>query len=577
MAGYFSLGENKIRPGAYFNVQKRGDETNFGAIDGIVAVLFKSSIGPLGKATVLPASEGYENTFGTGGTTDALREAFYGGAVKLIAVRVGNGGTVGSASLACATGKAKLSTKYPSGAKFTATIREKLGDSSKKECIVYLDDSEFEKVTFAAGAEEATALKEAFASSKNFVVDITDASGAVTAVSQSAFADGADPTVTNADYSAGLKEVEKYFFNTICVDTEDAAVHALVAAFLDRIYLAGSFGMAIVTPKPSSSLEDRMTSISSFDTENVIAPLNANANAGNEELKGYQVAAYIAGIVAATPANQSVTHATLSRYSVLNEILTNTEMEVAEEKGCLVLSTPFNRGAWHVGVNYGGGLFGICNNHNSIGIEMCVQAGYNYDKAFRNTVEICKMLMQKFGIDADHVVSHYDVCAKNCPSAIRAKGDWNRFKQLIGAKAATTTVDKYYRIRKTWGDSKGQLGAYKNLENAKKDWKEGYTIYDWNGKAVYPEQKKDTSSRKEKADLTVKLDIQLPVLQSGTEGVAVRCLQSILGVSVDGDFGKNTKSALKTFQRNVGIDDDGCCGQNTWKKIADHMNANTFK
>lgn len=60
--------------------------------------------------------------------------------------------------------------------------------------------------------------------------------------------------------------------------------------------------MAIVAPKPSSSLEDRMTSISSFDTENVIAPLNANANAGNEELKGYQVAAYIAGIVAATPA-----------------------------------------------------------------------------------------------------------------------------------------------------------------------------------------------------------------------------------------------------------------------------------
>lgn len=240
-------------------------------------------------------------------------------------------------------------------------------------------------------------------------------------------------------------------------------------------------------------------------------------------------------------------------------------------------ATPFDRGAWHVGVNYGGGLFGICNNHNSIGIEMCVQAGYNYEKAFQNTVEICKMLMQKFGIDANHVVSHYDVCAKNCPSAIRAKGDWNRFKQLIGAKTAATTVDKYYRIRKTWGDSKSQIGAYKNLENAKKDWKEGYTIFDWNGKAVYPEQKKDTSSSKTKVSLTEKLNIQLPVLQSGAEGSAVRCLQAILGVSVDGDFGKNTKTALKTFQKNVGINDDGCCGQNTWKKIADHMNANTFK
>lgn len=51
----------------------------------------------------------------------------------------------------------------------------------------------------------------------------------------------------------------------------------------------------------------------------------------------------------------------------------------------------------------------------------------------------------------------------------------------------------------------------------------------------------------------------------------------VLLVAVDGDFGKNTKTALKTFQKNVGIDDDGCCGQNTWKKIADHMNANTFK
>ncbi|WP_443649721.1 glucosaminidase domain-containing protein, partial [Blautia sp.] len=36
---------------------------------------------------------------------------------------------------------------------------------------------------------------------------------------------------------------------------------------------------------------------------------------------------------------------------------------------------PYNRGAWHVGVNYGGRLFGTVNNRNSVGIEMCVQAG----------------------------------------------------------------------------------------------------------------------------------------------------------------------------------------------------------
>ncbi|WP_290095396.1 N-acetylmuramoyl-L-alanine amidase [Bacteroides acidifaciens] len=94
---------------------------------------------------------------------------------------------------------------------------------------------------------------------------------------------------------------------------------------------------------------------------------------------------------------------------------------------------PHNRGAWHVGVNYGGKLFGTVNNRNSIGIEMCVNAGYNYEKALRNSVTLTKQLMQELGIDTDHVVSHYDVCAKNCPSQIRAKGDWARFKKLIGA------------------------------------------------------------------------------------------------------------------------------------------------
>lgn len=57
---------------------------------------------------------------------------------------------------------------------------------------------------------------------------------------------------------------------------------------------------------------------------------------------------------------------------------------------------PYDRGAWHVGVNYGGRLFGTVNNHNSIGIEMCVQSGYNYEKAFQNTVAVCKQIMKRF-------------------------------------------------------------------------------------------------------------------------------------------------------------------------------------
>ncbi|WP_283680994.1 glucosaminidase domain-containing protein [Parablautia sp. Marseille-Q6255] len=46
-------------------------------------------------------------------------------------------------------------------------------------------------------------------------------------------------------------------------------------------------------------------------------------------------------------------------------------------------------------------------------------------------------------------------------------------------------TEKWYRIRKTWEDAGTQLGAYLILENAKANCPAGYTVYDWNGKAVY--------------------------------------------------------------------------------------------
>lgn len=109
-------------------------------------------------------------------------------------------------------------------------------------------------------------------------------------------------------------------------------------------------------------------------------------------------------------------------------------------------ATPHNKGAWHVGKNYGGKLFGTASNNNTVGIEMCVQSGYDYEKAFQNTIELCRHLMNVLGIDADHVVQHWDVCGKNCPSQIRSRGDWTRFKQAItpdnSVKHGNTEVGK---------------------------------------------------------------------------------------------------------------------------------------
>lgn len=183
----------------------------------------------------------------------------------------------------------------------------------------------------------------------------------------------------------------------------------------------------------------------------------------------------------------------------------------------------FDRGAWHVGSDYGGRLFGIVNNKNSVGIEMCIQKGYNYEKAFSNTVVICCQLMVQLGIPADRVVQHYDVCAKNCPSEIRAKGDWDRFKKAVGG--------------------------------------------DFSEKSPYQVQR---------ISLTEKVEVSFPEISKGYTGVAVRMLQIVLKVEADGIFGEKTEKALRAFQKKNSLVQDGICGKNSWTSVMDTMKANTF-
>ena len=165
MAGTYVLGETKVRPGAYFNIQKKGTGQQSGTVSGVTAVLFRSDFGPLNTAVELNPDDGFANTFGNGGTTDAIQEAINGGAQTIIACRVGNGGTSATATLNTAEGQAavKITAAYPGKKAFTVTVREKLTDSTLKECIIYAGVTEFEKVEFTAGAGEAKALADAFA------------------------------------------------------------------------------------------------------------------------------------------------------------------------------------------------------------------------------------------------------------------------------------------------------------------------------------------------------------------------------------------------------------------------------
>lgn len=61
------------------------------------------------------------------------------------------------------------------------------------------------------------------------------------------------------------------------------------------------------------------------------------------------------------------------------------------------------------------------------------------------------------------------------------------FEEQAPEPAPTPTTPQLYRVRETWADSKSQVGAYKSLDNAKKecDKHPGYSVFDESGKAVY--------------------------------------------------------------------------------------------
>lgn len=103
-------------------------------------------------------------------------------------------------------------------------------------------------------------------------------------------------------------------------------------------------------------------------------------------------------------------------------------------------------GAWHVGD--GNNRYGI-NNKNSIAIEMCgTHNGNISEKTVENTLELTKQLMKKYGIDADHVVRHYDASRKNCPSAF-SPNNWSRwwsFKERLVNSPTNKDIDITYQV-----------------------------------------------------------------------------------------------------------------------------------
>lgn len=157
------------------------------------------------------------------------------------------------------------------------------------------------------------------------------------------------------------------------------------------------------------------------------------------------------------------------------------------------------------------------------------------------------------------VDSNLDKLAK---AEAKVVAEW--FGMEKSEEKTTADPEQWYRIRKTWEDAKSQTAAYKSKENAIKACPVGYSVYDWNGNAVYTNQPEPTT-----------FSLTLPVLRKGDKGNTVKALQHLLmanGIKLpkygaDGDFGGETEEGVIAYQNKVGLSASGVAGPTTFAKL----------
>ena len=189
------------------------------------------------------------------------------------------------------------------------------------------------------------------------------------------------------------------------------------------------------------------------------------AAAGN--YGGFRPASQIQYLVIHYTGNDGDTAEGNGRYFANNTVKASAHYFVDDTT--VLRSVPELRIAWAVGGSLwsdakktgGGSMYGVITNANSISVEMCdtlkdgvYQAS---DATIRNTVSLCRVLMDRYSIPIERVVRHFDVTGKHCPAYLMDADKWSAFKLKLEDKAMDNTPAPYAVDAVAWAKKAGIL------------------------------------------------------------------------------------------------------------------------
>ena len=341
MAQLFKAGETKIRPGVYYRYSNVGGAATPGAMDGVNAIVINASWGPVGVVTTHETATSIKNTYGSGDGVDAALQLIKAGASKVFIYRMeGTGGEKGTVT----AGGGTFTAKHPGARALTVKIQAKVGSTTTKECLILDGSTQVEKVEFAVGTTELSALQAALASS-NCVELSFETDGEIVA-GEYALAGGANSTIVTEDYLKGFYALEPYRYNVLSTDSVDEAVALTMAAYANEAAASGKLFIGVVGAPTSVSFTDRLAKAKAYNDKHIVF-FGSEFITAEGTVGGAKAINYTAGIIAATPSNQSIVRTVVSGATDITEKLTNAQYEDAINNGLLLLSIGPDGQIWY--------------------------------------------------------------------------------------------------------------------------------------------------------------------------------------------------------------------------------------
>lgn len=312
MAGGTWTTQNKVRPGAYVNVQGNGKVGTSETVSGVVTMPLPLKFGPEAQVVEVTATTDL-TPFGYDLSSEdllPLREAFKK-ASQVLLYRVGTG--------------AKATKKEG-----TLTVTALYGGSRGNAISVIITanpnvSGAFNVVTYLDGVSVDVQTAKNISDLKNNRLVSFAGTGALVAASI-ALEGGTDVVPVANDYAKYFEAIQVYEFNTMALPVEDDAIKAAGASFIKRLRDEEGIKAQLVVANYDA------------DHEAVINVSNGVILADGTKLSAAQCTAWVAGASAAVGVAGSLTYATYDNAVDANPRLTNTDTIDALKAGKFVFT-----------------------------------------------------------------------------------------------------------------------------------------------------------------------------------------------------------------------------------------------